>query len=49
MRKRLFILLLLVAGSLTGCMTPTQQSDWNWKQYNPEYQPAHDFDREGHF
>ena len=49
MHLRLILLLALLAGSLTGCMSPKQQSERNWKQDNPEYRPAHDFDRETGF
>lgn len=44
-----FILLLLVLGS-GGCVgiAPTleQESNWQWKRYNPEYRPLHPSDRE---
>lgn len=26
---------------LSGCMSPSQESDWRWKQYNPEYRPPY--------
>jgi hypothetical protein len=49
MHLRQFLLLGLLAGCLTSCMTPTQESEYRWKQFNPYYQPAHDFDRETRF
>ena len=42
---RLSLLLVLVA-LLTGCLSPEQQSDWNWQRYSPEYRPLHPSDRE---
>ena len=41
-----FLLLLLVGLCLLtfGCITPLspeQQSDWRWKQQNPEYRPPY--------
>jgi hypothetical protein len=37
--RRIFECVLAVAISivLSGCMTPSQESDWRWKQYNPGY------------
>ena len=26
---------------LSGCMTPSQESDWRWQQYNPDYRPPY--------
>ena len=40
------LLLLALAALLAGCLSPQQESDWRWKQYNPEYQPLHPSDRE---
>jgi hypothetical protein len=32
-------LLLALAGALTGCILPEHYSEWQWKQYNPEWKP----------
>jgi hypothetical protein len=29
---------------LSGCMSTSQESDWRWKQYNPEYRPPYPSD-----
>jgi hypothetical protein len=34
------LLLIVIALLASGCVTPLtfeQESDWRWKQYNPEY------------
>ncbi len=39
---RLCVALGVLAFITGGCITPLtleQQSDWNWRQYNPEYRP----------
>lgn len=36
--RRILALLLLALGA-AGCGTFEQQSDWRWKQYNPDYRP----------
>ena len=44
---RLFLLLVMVALMAGGCITPLtweQQSDWRWKQYNPEYRAPYPTD-----
>jgi hypothetical protein len=37
---RLFLIIVIFGFMAGGCvnpLTPEQQSDWWWKQYNPEY------------
>ena len=31
--------LLLALVLLTGCVSFEQESDWRWKQFNPDYRP----------
>ena len=38
----MLLLFVLPVTLLTGCISPVsweQESDWRWKQYNPEYHP----------
>jgi hypothetical protein len=38
-------LLILAATLVTGCFNPArpeQMSDWRWKQWQPDYRPAHE-------
>ena len=42
--KKLLVLIVIGIGAgllLPGCMSPSQESDWRWKQYNPEYRPPY--------
>ncbi|HEY9175034.1 MAG TPA: hypothetical protein VI136_22320 [Verrucomicrobiae bacterium] len=44
---RRFAALILAAFITGGCITPLtleQQSDWNWKQYSPEYRAPYPTD-----
>jgi hypothetical protein len=34
----LFLGLLLLTGLVNGCMTEQAQSDWRWRQYNPNWE-----------
>lgn len=38
-RVAVAIILIVLASVLAGCVYPQGYSDWQWKQYNPEYQP----------
>ena len=43
-RKRTLSLFVMGMGAcllLSGCMTPSQESEWRWKQFNPEYHPPY--------
>jgi hypothetical protein len=33
------VVLTAMAFGLSGCVYPQGYSDWQWKQYNPNYQP----------
>jgi len=38
--KKTLSLFVMVVGTcllLSGCMSTSQESDWRWQQYNPEY------------
>jgi hypothetical protein len=39
-RKRYFLglMLTLLAFALAGCISPEGYSEWQWKQYSPNYQ-----------
>ena len=39
-QKLLFasLFLFMLAGMLSGCMTPESESDWRWKDSNPNWQ-----------
>jgi hypothetical protein len=39
--KLLLVVLLLGANGCIVPVTPEQQSEWRWKQWNPEYRPLH--------
>ncbi len=43
MRWPLLLRLVLISLSLllTGCVSPEQESDWRWQQFNPEYRPPY--------
>lgn len=30
-----------VCSRLSGCLSPSQQSDWRWRRYNPVYRPPY--------
>ena len=36
-----FVFTIGVCLLLSGCMTPSQESEWRWKQYNPDYHPPY--------
>jgi len=40
--RAILLCVFVVAAStfLTGCTT-TQESDWRWKQFNPDYRPPY--------
>jgi hypothetical protein len=39
--RSLFVIAMGTCLLLSGCMSPSQESDWRWKQYNPEYRPPY--------
>jgi len=41
LRRSISIILALVGltALLAGCVYPEHYSDWQWRQYNPNYQP----------
>ena len=43
LKKPLFLFVIGMGAGLLlpGCMSPSQESDWRWKRYNPEYQPPY--------
>jgi hypothetical protein len=50
-RATMLVAILFSAGIwflVSGCLSPAQESDWQWKQYSPEYRPPYPVDP-GHF
>jgi len=39
------LVLIALAVVLAGCVSPEGYSDWQWKQYSPNYQPLPGEDR----
>ena len=40
----LFVIAMGTSLLLSGCVSTGQESDWRWKQYNPEYRPPYPSD-----